>query len=78
MESANISRREGNGRPCTSEQIVEQVRSMFQDQPQLSIREAASAIDISTAVVHRILRKCLFMYPYSLQNFNGLLNSDKI
>ena len=37
---------EGNGRPRTSEQTVEQVRSMFQDQYQLSIRENASALDI--------------------------------
>ena len=78
LESANISHRGGNGRPRTSEQTVEQVRLMFQDQPQLSIREAASVLDISTATVHRILRKCLFMYPYRLQNFHGLQNSDKI
>ena len=25
---------------------------MFQDQPQLSIREAASTLDISTAIIH--------------------------
>ena len=51
---------------------------MFQDQPQLSIREAASALDISTATVHCILWKCLFIYPYRLQNFHGPQNSDKI
>ena len=54
LESANISHRGGNGRPRTSEQTVEQVRLMFQDQPQLSIREAASVLDISTATVYRI------------------------
>ena len=78
MYSANISHRGGNGRPRTSGQPVEQVRSMLQDRPQLGIREAASAIDISTATVHRNLRKCLLMYPYKLQNFHALQNSDKI
>ena len=78
MESANISHRERNRRPRTIEQIVEQVQSIFQDQPQLSIREATSALDISTATVHHILRNFLFMYPYRLQNFHGLKNIDNI
>ena len=43
MESTNISRRGNNGRLRTKEQTVEQVRSIFQNQPQLSISEAASA-----------------------------------
>ena len=73
MESANI-----NGRPRKSRQTVDRVRSMLQDQLQLNTREAASALDISTSTVHRILRKCLFMYPHRLQNFNGIQNSDKI
>ena len=50
---------------------------MSQDQPQLSIREAASRLYISTGTVNRLLRKCLFTYPYRLQNFHGLQNSDK-
>ena len=78
MESAYISHIGGYGRPRTSEQTVGQVRSMIQDQPQLSIREAASTLDISTATVHCTLRKCLLMYQYRLQNFCGLQNSDKI
>ena len=77
MESANIFHRGSNGRPRTSEQTVAQLRSMFQDQPQLTIRKAASDLDISTATVHRILRKCLFMYLYTLQNFHDIQNSDK-
>ena len=43
-----------------------------------NVREAASALEISTATVHRILRKCLFIYPYRLRNFHGLQSSDKI
>ena len=66
MESANISYRGGDGRLRTSDQIVEQVRSMFQDQPQLSIREAASGLDISTAILVRILLKCqTTKFPWS-------------
>ena len=38
MEIANTSHRWVKGRPRTSEQIVEQVRSMLHDQPQLSTR----------------------------------------
>ena len=78
IESSNISHRGGNGRPRTSEHTIEQVRSMFQDQPQLSIREAACHLNISTAAVHRILRTHLFICPYRQQNFHGLQNSDKI
>ena len=78
MGSANVSHRGGNGRPRTSEKTVEQARSIFQDRCQLSIREAASNIDISTATVHRILRKRLFMYSYRIQNFHVLQISDNI
>ena len=39
MEIPNISNRGGNGRPRTSEQTVEKVRSMFRDDPQLKIVE---------------------------------------
>ena len=28
--------------------------------------------------MHRILRKCLFIYPYGLQNFYGIQDSAKI
>ena len=69
---------EGYGRLRACEQTVKQVQSMFQDLSQLSIREAASALDISTATVHRTLRKCLFVYPYIIQNFHDLQNNDKI
>ena len=78
IENANISRTEGNRRPRTSEKTVGKVRSMIQDHPPLIIGEAASALDISTATVHHILRKCLFMYPHRPQNSHGLQNSDKI
>ena len=77
MESANISHR-GQWNTRTSEQTIEQVRSMFQEQPQLSSREAASALDISTIIVLRILRERLCLYPYRLQNFHDLQNSDKL
>ena len=77
MESASISNRGDNRRPCTIKQAIEQVQSIFQDQPQLSIREAASALNISSATVHRILRKCLFIYAYILQNFHVIQNRDK-
>ena len=59
MESTSLSHRGGNGRPVASEETVEQIQSMFQDLPRLRNREAASALDISTATVHRILWKCL-------------------
>ena len=79
IESANLIHGGGNGRPRTREETVEQVRSVFQDQPRLSIRQAASALDISTATVYRTLRKCLFMYPYRLQTsmaFKALTKSS--
>ncbi len=78
MEHRNLAHRGGNGRPRTSAETVTQVRTLFENQPRLSIRQAASTLEVSTATVHRILKNCLFLYPYKLQNFHGLLDGDKI
>ena len=64
--------------PVQVNKAVEQVRSMLEDQPELNIREAAFALDISRATVHSNLRKCLFIYPYKPQNFFEFQNSDKM
>ena len=43
--------------PVQVKKAVENGRSRFEDQPQIRIREAASALDVSAANVHRILWK---------------------
>ncbi len=74
----NLAHREGNGRPRTSAGTVLQVHVMFESQLRLSIRQTASTLKVSTAIVHHILKICLFLYPYKLQNFDGLLDGDII
>ena len=60
MENGNSGHRGGNGRPRTIEGTVEQVRLMFESQPRLSVRAAASTLQVSHTTVHRILKRCLF------------------
>ena len=60
MENGNLGHRGGNGRPQTSEATVEQVRLMSENQPRQSFRAAASTVQVSHTIVHRILRRGLF------------------
>ena len=51
---------------------------MFENWPRLSVRAAASTLQISHTTVHHILRRCLFLYPYKVQSFHGLSSSNKV
>ena len=73
MENGNLGHRVDNGRPRTSEVTVEQVRVIFESQLRVSVGAA-----FSHTTVPRILRRCLFEYPYKVQNFHGLRSSEKV
>ena len=78
MVNGNLGHRGGNGRPGTSEVTIEQVRLVFENQSCLSVRAASSTFQVSHTTVHRILRRCVFLYPYKVQNFHGLRSSSKV
>jgi len=77
MESGNVDHTGGNGRPSTSVETIEQVRQLFQDDSSLSIRAASAQLGIPRSTVHRILHKCLFLFPYKLQNLQDISEADK-
>lgn len=76
-EHGSLAHRRGNGRPRISEARIEEVRLLFQEQPQTSLRSAADSLSMPVTSVHRVLHKCLFLYPYRLQNLHALLEADK-
>ena len=73
----NLGHRGGNGRPRISRERIEEVRLLFQNDPRLSIRRASTALRMPQTTVHRILRRCLHLYPYRLQNIHLMRQTDR-
>ena len=76
-ETGNLGHRRGNGRPRITAERVEEVRQMFQENPRLDIRSASATLNISRSSVQRILRRCLLLYPYKMQNLHLMRDSDR-
>ena len=49
--------------PRTDQITVEKVEELFENDPKLSIRKASETLDISTAMVYRVLRQTVFLFP---------------
>ena len=75
--SGNLAHRGGNGRPGRTAEDIARVRLMFQENPQASTRSAATALGIPRTTVQRILKQCLHLYPYKLQNLHALLRAGR-
>lgn len=65
------------GRPSTSKDAVEQVRTAFQRSPRKSVRRASRELQLAPATVWRVLRKRLQMVPYKLKLVQQLKDTDK-
>ena len=65
------------GRPSTSEDVIEQVRTAFQQSPRKSIRRASRELQCPKTIVWRVLRRRLHMTPYKLQLVQHLKETDK-
>ena len=65
------------GRPSTSEDVIEQVRTAFQQSPGKSIRRASRELKCPKTTVWRVLRRRLHMTPYKLQLVQHLQETDK-
>ena len=72
-----MAHRGGNGRPRVSDGEIENVRSLFENNSRLSIRQAESLLSMPRSTIQRVLRKCLFLDPYKMQNLHGITNTDK-
>ena len=77
LTAGNMAHRGGNGRPRIRDGEIENVRLLFENNPRLSIRQAESLLNIPRSTIQRVFRKCLFLYPYKMQNLRGLTNTDK-
>ena len=65
------------GRPSTSEDVIEQVQTAFQQSPHKSIRRASRELQCPTTTVWHVLRRRLHMTPYKLQLAQQLKDTDK-
>ena len=61
--AGNIAHRGGNGRPRISDREIESMRTLFENNPILSKRQAESLLKMARSTIQRVLRKCLFLYP---------------
>ena len=77
LMAGNMARKGGNGRPRRTDGEIENVRSLFENNPRLSIRQAESLLNMPRFTIPRVLRKCLFLYPYKIQNLHGITNTGK-
>ena len=65
------------GRPSTSKDVIEQVRTAFQQSPRKSIRRASRELQCPTTTVWCVIRRRLHMMPYKLQLVQHLKDTDK-
>lgn len=64
-------------RPVRTEDKIDEVGQIFDQNPHLSTRRAANAIQgISRRSIQRVLKQDLHMFPYKLQRVQRLTNSD--
>ena len=77
LTAGNMAHRGGNGRPRISDGEIENVRSLFENNPRLSMRQAESLLNMLRSTIQHVLRKCLFLYPYKIQNLQGITNIEK-
>lgn len=71
------SHKGGNGRPGISEETFQKFRRALQNDATFSIRAGFSRLQLLSAEVHCILRKCHNLFPYKLQNLHSLIEGDK-
>ena len=60
-----------------SNQKVEEVRLLFQNNPRLSICRALTVLQMPRTTVHRIWRKDPHLFPYRTQNWHLMQQIDK-
>ncbi len=77
QDRVNLQHRRGNGRRRIEDDVVQRVQDLFSNHPRTSIRNASEQIGISTASIHCILRRKLFLFPYKLQNRQQLTSAHK-
>ena len=65
------------GRPSTSDDTVERVRTAFEWSPRKSIRRASRELQLPTTTVWCALKRRLHMTPYKLQLAQQLKDTDK-
>ena len=77
LTAGNMAHRGGNGRPRISDREIENERSLFENNPRLSMRKAESMLNMPRSTIQHVIRKRLFLYPYKMQNLHGVTNTDK-
>lgn len=69
-------RKSGRPRSSRSDENVEMVNQSIRDNPDLSVRKRAHALNVPRSSLHRILRKDLKLHPYKIQLVQELKPQD--
>ena len=75
--TGTVEDRDHSGRPSKiTEQMIEEVHDVVQNQPQSSVRAVATACSIPKTTAHRIMKEYLLLKPYKVQFVQQLYEED--
>lgn len=75
-QTGTLQRKKGSGRPPINSDIVEEIRTVFENAPETSIRRAACQVNSNPGTVYKILRNRLKLKAYRYSLVQCLQESD--
>ena len=69
--------RKGVGRPRTSVEESERVHGTYTRCTRKSIRRASAQVQLSRAIIHKVLHKSLGLFVYEVQLLQAFKSEDK-
>lgn len=75
LERGSVLRKPGSGRPRIGEELADEVRDFFSNDPESSIRRASKALVVPLSSIHKILHSSKFK-AYKIQVLHELRHDD--
>ena len=77
LNAGNMAHIGGSNRPRIKDREIENLRSLFEYNPRLSMRQDESLLNMPRSTIQSVLRKFSFLCPFKMQNLHGITNTDK-
>lgn len=77
QETGSVADRKRSGRPRMDVDSIDAVRDLFDENPRISSRQAATYLDMPQSSVMKILHKELHLRPYKIQRVQALMPDDR-
>lgn len=76
MQTGNVSKGKSPGRPQVSQEVVEDLRTRVEQNPQMSLSKLSLQSGVPFSTCHKVLKKKLNLYPYKIKIVQQLLPID--